>query len=149
MPPLSILLDVASPLSGNVLDKADTFFQNLLSLDTANDSDKAEAILIYLEFSLARGHLKSTLNALSVILDNFNLSYNSSATLVNLQVASKLIYQEVSYPIGLKQLKRIKAESGNSDLLVADSGASGSAVRDGKSWFNYWFNDLINPFVID
>ncbi len=37
-------------------------------LATTNGEDKSEAILIYLSFNLARGHLKAIINSLNIIL---------------------------------------------------------------------------------
>lgn len=147
MPPLSILLD-QTLLSANVLDKADTFFKNFLSLSTANDTDKSEAILIYLQFNLARGHLKSILNALLIILNNFNLNYNSLGTIIKIEVASKSIYQEVSYPVGVKQIKRILAgdssgvSSSGPDLLFTNTNSS-SGTNELKIELNQDNSELV------
>ena len=67
MPPLSLLYE-PSFLTPNVLDKADEFFKTFLRLQPSNLDEKSEAILIYLSFNLARGHLKSVLDSVYVIL---------------------------------------------------------------------------------
>lgn len=145
MPPLSILLD-QTLLSASVLDKADKFFKNFLSLSTANEADKSEAILIYLEFNLARGHLKSILNALLIILNNFSLDYNSLGTIIKIESAAKSIYQEVSYPIGVKQIKNILvsdthgASSSGPDVLF---NSSSSGTNELKVELNQENSDLV------
>ena len=40
----------------------------MFRLATTNVEEKSEAILIYLSFNLARGHLKAILNSLNIIL---------------------------------------------------------------------------------
>jgi len=48
------------------------FFQNK-RLESTNIEDKSEAILIYLSFNLARGHLKSVLDSIFIILGQFKM----------------------------------------------------------------------------
>ncbi len=103
MPPLSILREKVF-LSESVLEKAGQFFKSFIELEAASSSEKADAILVYLEFNLARGHLKSILNSLSIILENSGLEYNFAEIIKRIDNASKLIFQESSQPISVKSI---------------------------------------------
>ncbi len=103
MPPLSILHEKFF-LSGSILEKASQFFKSFIDLESASSDEKAASILVCLEFNLARSHLKSILNSLSIILENSNLEYSFTEVIEKIDSASKLIFQESSQPINFKSV---------------------------------------------
>lgn len=77
MPPLSLSVanNTDSFLSEAVLSKADSFFKTLINFPHHNKQDCSNAVMIYLEFNLARGYLKNILFSLNWILENYQLNY--------------------------------------------------------------------------
>lgn len=52
--------------------------------------EKSEAILIYLSFNLARSHLKSILNSIHIILENYELNYQYLDLITRIEEASTM-----------------------------------------------------------
>jgi hypothetical protein len=81
MPPLSLSSNNDSILSDAVLSKADVFLKNLINnypsqQATVNKQQYSNAVMIYLEFNLARGHLKNILFSLNWIIENHQLNFD-------------------------------------------------------------------------
>ena len=137
MPPLSILHEKHF-LSANLLDKVDSFFKTFLSLPTITSNQKANAILIYLEFNLARGHLKSIVNSLSTLLDNIDLEYNFMDLKTRIQGASRLAFHEVSRSITVKHIKINEGSNDkNNNEIVIDLSEENSQITL-ESKLNYY-----------
>lgn len=119
MPPLSILHEKHF-LTPNLLEKADTFFKTFLALPTITPSQKSEAILIYLEFNLARGHLKSIINSLSTLLANIHLDYDFKDLKTRIQDASRLAFHEFSRWVAVKYIKTNENsnDNNNSEIVI-------------------------------
>ena len=91
MPPLSLSstnINNDSLLSDAVLTKADIFLKYLINPHNStnknhhhhhhhiNRQEHLNAVMIYLEFNLARGHLKNISYSLNWILENHQLTYD-------------------------------------------------------------------------
>ena len=57
-------------------------------MSTTNLEEKTEAILVYLTFNLARGHLKSILDSIFIILENYELDYEYLNIISKIEEAS-------------------------------------------------------------
>lgn len=73
MPPLSLTNENnnKSFLSDPVLIKVDSFLKQLINYPNHTRQECSQAIIIYLAFNLARGHLKNILYSLNWILGNY------------------------------------------------------------------------------
>ena len=91
MPPLSLSIanNNDSFLSEAVLAKADVFLKNLINFPHHNKQDSAQAVMVYLEFNLARGYLKNILYSLNWILENSQLSYDFRELIPKLDTVSE------------------------------------------------------------
>jgi hypothetical protein len=123
MPPLSLTFESKNSfLTPNVLEKADSFFKSFFEATTSNNIDeKSESIIIYLSFSLARGHLKSILGSLLIVLENFDNKYDFQDLLAQIDQASQLSLHKSAQPTTVKILQINNGASAENNEIISTS----------------------------
>ena len=91
MPPLSLSAanNNDSFLSEALLAKVDVFLKSLINFPHHNKQECSHAVMIYLEFNLARGYLKNILYSLNWILENSQLIYDFRELIPKLDTVSE------------------------------------------------------------